>query len=49
MLWKGVLQWVLDDLLRFVSPNADEVFNFQKQFVYLDKELAALELPALHS
>lgn len=45
MLWKGVLQWVLDDLLRFVFPNADEVFNFQKQFVYLDKELAALELP----
>jgi DNA-dependent RNA polymerase auxiliary subunit epsilon len=43
VLWKGVLQWVLDDLLKFVFPNADEVFDFGKKFVYLDKELAALE------
>ena len=42
ILWKGVLQWVLDDLLRFVFPNADQVFYFQKKFGYLDKELAEL-------
>jgi len=42
ILWKGVLQWVLDDLLRFVFPNADQVFDFQKRFAYLDKELAEL-------
>ena len=42
ILWKGVLQWVLDDLLRFVFPNADQVFDFQKKFNYLDKELAEL-------
>lgn len=42
ILWKGVLQWVLDDLLRFVFPNADQVFDFQKKFGYLDKELAEL-------
>ena len=42
ILWKGVLQWVLDDLLRFVFPNADQVFDFQKKISYLDKELAEL-------
>ena len=42
ILWKGVLQWVLDDLLRFVFPDADQVFDFQKRFIYLDKELAEL-------
>src|ERR1700742_2676055 len=43
ILWKGVLQWVLDDLLRFVFPNADEVFDLKKEFVHLDKELAGLD------
>lgn len=43
VLWKGVLQWVFDDLLRFVFPNADKVFDFKRKFVYLDKELAALD------
>ena len=42
ILWKGVLQWVLDDLLRFVFPNADQVFDFRKSFSFLDKELAEL-------
>jgi hypothetical protein len=40
ILWKGVLRWVLDDLLRFVFPNADKVFDFHKGFELLDKELA---------
>ena len=42
-LWKGILEWVLDDLLRFVFPNAEEVFDLDKRIVYLDKELAALD------
>ena len=42
ILWKGVLQWVLDDLLRFVFSDADQIFDFQKRFIYLDKELAEL-------
>jgi len=45
-LWKGVLQWVLADLLRFVFPNAEEVFDFDRKFVYLDKELAQLDAGA---
>jgi predicted transposase YdaD len=43
ILWKGVLQWVFDDMLRFMFPNADEVFDFDRKFIHLDKELAALE------
>jgi hypothetical protein len=43
ILWKGVLVWVLDDLLRFVFPHADEIFDFEKKCIFLDKELAALE------
>jgi hypothetical protein len=42
ILWKSVLQWVLDDLLRFVFPNADQVFDFKRGFGFLDKELAEL-------
>jgi hypothetical protein len=42
ILWKGLLEWVFDDLLRFVYPNAEEVFDMQKGFGFLDKELAEL-------
>jgi hypothetical protein len=43
ILWKAVLEWVMDDLLRFLYPNADQVFDLEKSFVFLDKELAELE------
>lgn len=42
-MWKGVLHWVLDDLLWFVFPKANEVFNFEKKFVFIDKGLTALD------
>jgi hypothetical protein len=42
ILWKGVLEWVFDDLLRFVYQDADQVFDFEKGFHFLDKELAEL-------
>ena len=42
ILWKWVLEWVLDDLLRFVFPNADQVFDLQKDVGFLDKELAEI-------
>jgi hypothetical protein len=42
VLWKGLLEWVFDDLLRFVFPNAENVFDMQKGFGFLDKELAEL-------
>ena len=42
ILWKGVLEWVFEDLLRFVFPEADTVFDMQKGFGFLDKELAEM-------
>ncbi len=44
-LWKGVLEDVLDDFLRFIHPNADQVFDFGKGFRFLDKELEQLFPP----
>ncbi len=41
-LWKGILKNVFDDLLRFIFPEADKVFDTQKGFEYLDKELNEL-------
>jgi len=40
--WKGVLEEVFDDFLRFVFPNADEDLDLKKGFQFLDKELGAM-------
>ena len=42
ILWKGMLERVFDDFLRFVFPDADRRFDMGKGFTYLDKELAEL-------
>ncbi|TDX01092.1 hypothetical protein [Dinghuibacter silviterrae] len=42
-LWKALLEEVFDDLLRFVFPNADAVYDMDRGFTYLDKELTELE------
>ena len=42
ILWKGLLEWVFDDLLRFIFPDADKVFDMKKGFSFLDKELAEM-------
>ena len=42
ILWKGMLERVFDDFLRFVFPDADQRFDMKKGFTYLDKELATL-------
>lgn len=39
ILWKGILEDVFDDFLRFVNPEASAVFNLDKGFEFLDKEL----------
>ncbi|MGK6349827.1 hypothetical protein [Parapedobacter sp. DT-150] len=41
-LWKAVLEHVFRYFLRFFFPNASEIFDFSKDFVYLDKELDEL-------
>ena len=42
MLWKGMLEEVFDDLLQFVFPKAEQLFDFTKGFEFLDKELNEL-------
>jgi predicted transposase/invertase (TIGR01784 family) len=45
LLWKGVLEDLFDDFLRFFYPEADKIFNLDKGFEYLDKELEQLFPP----
>ena len=42
ILWKGMLEEVFGDLLRFVFPKADEIFDLKRGFEFLDKELVAM-------
>lgn len=44
-LWKGILADVFDDFLRFFFPQADDLFDFKKKFVFLDKEFNRLFPP----
>ncbi len=39
ILWKGILEDIFDDFLKFVYPDAGKVFDLNKGFEFLDKEL----------
>jgi predicted transposase/invertase (TIGR01784 family) len=41
-LWKGILEDLFDDFLRFYFPESVDLFNFNRKFVFLDKELEQL-------
>jgi hypothetical protein len=41
-LWKGILEDVFDDFLRFMHPEADLIFDFERGITFLDKELEQL-------
>jgi len=41
-LWKGILENVFDDFLRFFFKNAEKLFDLKKGFQFLDKELEQL-------
>ena len=45
LLWKAALEDLFDDFLRFFYPEADQLFNLEKDFEYLDKELDQLFPP----
>lgn len=45
ILWKGILEDVFDDFLRFLYPEADKLFDFSKRIEFLDKELEQLFPP----
>jgi hypothetical protein len=42
ILWKGMLEEVFDDLLRFVFPGADRIFDMSRGFEFLEKELGEM-------
>ncbi|WP_036603066.1 hypothetical protein [Olivibacter sitiensis] len=44
-LWKSILETVFREFLLFFYPNAGEIFDFSKGFVYLDKEFDTLFPP----
>lgn len=45
LLWKAVLEDLFDDFLLFFYPGARELFDLDKGFEYLDKELEQLFPP----
>ncbi|HVW62370.1 MAG TPA: hypothetical protein VHC48_20100 [Puia sp.] len=40
ILWKVIMEEVFADLLRFLFADADQVYNMERGFEYLDKELS---------
>ena len=42
ILWKVILEEVFADLLRFIYADADQVYDMERGFRFLDKELAEL-------
>jgi predicted transposase/invertase (TIGR01784 family) len=42
ILWKGILENVCDDFLRFFFKDADSIFDMKREFQFLDKELEQL-------
>jgi len=45
LIWKSVLEEVFEDFLRFFFAEADSLFDIDKGFEYLDKELEQLFPP----
>lgn len=41
-LWKAILEDIFDDFLRFFIPNANDIFDMERGFEFLDKELEQL-------
>jgi hypothetical protein len=41
-LWKGLIEDLADDFLRFFFPNVDEFLDFNRRISFLDKELEQL-------
>jgi len=45
LLWKAILEEIFEDFLRFFYANADDLFDMERGFEYLDKELEQLFPP----
>ena len=42
ILWKVIIEEVFPDLLRFIYSDANDEYNMERGFEFLDKELAEL-------
>ena len=42
MLWKGLIEEVMEDLLLFIEPNIAKELDLERGFTFLDKELAEM-------
>jgi len=42
ILWKGVMEVIFDDLLRFIFPEAEQFIDIGRGFDFLDKELSEM-------
>jgi len=42
ILWKGMLEVVVEDLLRFIQPDIDKDLDLERGFEFLDKELGEM-------
>jgi hypothetical protein len=42
ILWKGMLEEVFEDLLRFIDPEIDKELDLSRGVEFLDKELAEM-------
>jgi predicted transposase YdaD len=42
ILWKGMMEEVFEDMMRFVFPEADRELDFNRGFEFLDKELGEM-------
>ena len=38
-LWKGLIEDLSDDFLKFFFPDSEEIFDFTRKISFLDKEL----------
>ncbi len=47
ILWKAIIEDFFSDFLTFFYPEALEIFDFSKNFEFLDKELEQIILPSL--
>ena len=45
LLWKIILEQVFEDFILFFYPESKEIFDFEKGFTFLDKELQQLFPP----
>jgi len=49
ILWKSILEDVFEDFLTFFYPDSEEIFDFEKGFIFLDNELQQLFPPEEHN